>query len=392
MTATQPAELPACACGRTAKKSRLPAGWKRHRDIVWCDACWRARYVLRAITMTVASPPEGMTWQALRAELRELWAETTRCANWMMTELYARDVKRGAADEKMPPMTRVYLYPEARIAFPALPPQTVASLEQSVQKKYRAKRYQVVWTHAASLPTHRYPTPYPVHNQAWSASVEGERPVVSVRLKERRELRLKSGHQFRRQMEAFRRIAAGDAAAGELAIYPQGVALRIKLVAWLERRPAAQDQKDTLTVRTGKDHLLAAINAKDEAIWTYHGDHLPRWAAEHRRQLERWADDSKFEQRPVPAFAERRAAAAVKYHNRMASAAHEIAAQLAGYARRRRFARVLYNDSEKAMCPEFPWARLRDLLFEKLDAFGIELEIVASAAAAEESPGPLAEE
>ena len=56
-----------------------------------------------------------------------------------------------------------------------------------------------------------------------------------------------------------------------------------------------------LRVHTSADSLLVAVNARDEQLWTYHADHLRRWSAEHRAQLQRWADDSKYEQRPVPA-------------------------------------------------------------------------------------------
>jgi hypothetical protein len=80
---------------------------------------------------------------------------------------------------------------------------------------------------------------------------------------------------------------------------------------------------------------------EEEAVETSapNGDHLRRWGAEHRTQLQRWADDSKFEQRPVPSLAERCENAARKYRDRVDSATHEIAAQLAGYADRRHFSR-----------------------------------------------------
>ena len=52
----------------------------------------------------------------------------TAAANWMMTELYAHDVRRHD-EAKMPRMGRQGdLYPEARRRFPGLAPQTVASL------------------------------------------------------------------------------------------------------------------------------------------------------------------------------------------------------------------------------------------------------------------------
>jgi hypothetical protein len=249
----------------------------------------------------------------------------------------------------------------------------------------------VVWTATASLPTYRYPTPFPVPNQGWHATIEADQAIVSVRIGDARyRLRLKRGPQFRRQMEAFRQIAKGGAVAGELAILDHD-GVMVKMAAWLPRAEDKGPRADVLTVRTGKDCLLIAVNAKDEALWRYNGDHLRRWAGEHRTQLPRWSEDQNYEQRPVPAFAQRRKAAVRKFRDRMNSATHEIALQLAGYASRRRFAQVRYDDNDHSYLGDgFPWYRLRSLIAEKLDARGIALE--ASAQPAEETPGPLAEE
>jgi hypothetical protein len=107
--------------------------------------------------MPVASPLD-CSWEELRKALRTMWAQTTAASNWIMTELYARDVRRGS-EEKMPPMARVYLYPEARARFPGLPSVTVASLEQSVQRKYRTGVYPLFWRRLCPLPTDcRFPS------------------------------------------------------------------------------------------------------------------------------------------------------------------------------------------------------------------------------------------
>jgi hypothetical protein len=380
----------------TAKGSaRLPTGWKRLDDAtVYCRDCWTKRYYLRAVTMSVAEPLDA-TWPELRDALKSMWRATTRCSNWMMTQFYTRDVQRDDTMAKLPPMPQLYLYPEARALFPALPSQTVAALEQAHRQKYRAIRYNVLWTCSAALPTFRYPVPFPVHNQSWSAERDsnGERPAVSVRIGDRRFLlRLKGGNQVRRQIAAHDLIASGKAIAGELAIHQKGVgALRVKMVAWLPRTGDAKERHSTLTVKTGTDSLLAAVNAKDEKIWRYNGDHLRRWQAEHSRQLERWSEDAKYENRPVPNFAVRRRDAVRKFRHRMDSATHEIAAQLAGYAERRHYEAVSYDDREKSYCEQFPWFELRRKLAEKLDEKGIRLEF-ASGEAAEENREPLADD
>ena len=75
----------------------------------------------------------------------------------------------------------------------------------------------------------------------------------------------------------------------------------------------------------------------------------------------------------------------------MHSACHEAAAAVAGYADRRRFARVEYrHDASHGYCESFPWYDFEALLREKLDYIGV--EYVASREAATETPGPLAKE
>ena len=337
--------------------------------------------------------PVGEDWAAFREALKEGWTETTAAANWMMTELYARDVRRNG-EEKMPRMARVYLYPEARLRFPKLASQTVVSIENHVQGAYRMARYELIWTCSASLPIHRYPLPLPVHNQSWEAATIEDRPVVRVRLGERWwNLRLKGGPRFKVQNDAYRQMVSGEAVRGELALYrirahdgklgarPNGdqkvkYTVMVKMVAWFRRseKVPAHTATDSLKVLTATDALLVALNARDERVWRYHGDHLRRWVAEHRRMLGRLADDQKAEQRPGPAFADRRSAATVKYRNRMSSAIREIAAQLVGYAVRRGFGVVEFDDSVNDFSPEFPYAALRGQISSKCEAAGLKFD------------------
>lgn len=378
-----------CALARSLPLKRLPRGWKKLAEAAYCENCWRGRYVLRAVAMPVASPLDG-DWKAFRSALREMWRLTSSASNWMVTELYARDVRRGEKDVKMPPMARQYLYPEARKRFPGLPSQSVAALEQAVQAKYRAARYQTIWTAERSLATFRYPVPFAVPNQGWSAAIEEEKPVVSFRLGDQRvRVRLKGGSRFYRQRRAFEAIVRGNAVQGELALYEHGRDVMCKMVAWLERSsPGAPRAASMLSVRTSQEALLVALDPDGERLWRYNGDHLRRWSAEHRAQLQRWSEDSKYEQRPVPAFAERREAAARKYHRRMHSAVQEIGAQLVNYAARRKFAVLRYDDVDESYAP-LPWFELRERIRINCDAAGIRFEH-ASGEVREKVPPPLA--
>jgi len=394
--------------GRTSKgQLRLPRGWKRHPDTVYCDSCWHDRYVLRAVTFPVSGPVDA-DWPEFRDALREAWADSTALHNWAMSQLYTRDLQqtilpaRAEGATKCPPMARCYLYPEATSLFPKIPSVSVAGMLQAIERKYREIRYEVCWTGARSLPTHRYPTPHAAPNQSWRCEYDDEeRPTVSIRIGERRwKLRLRGGRRRARQLAQFRHLANGSAVKGEIAIYrrrageskPDGgdrgrengqrvsYDVMVKMVAWLPR-PTRKDRvprEGTLHVRTAADALLIAVNDADERIWTLHFDHVRRWAAEHRRKLNAWSDDQKAEQRPDPSFAARRAQSVTKNQRRMDTAVKEAARQLANYAKRRRVCGVVYDDSAvydasgNRFVDEFPWHALKERLRVALDEYRIE--------------------
>jgi len=379
-------------CRRLGETERLPHAWKRLGEAIYCEKCWRERYCLRSIALPVVEPV-GEDWAAFREALKDGWTEATAAANWMMTELYARDARRNG-EQKMPRMARVYLYPEARLRFPGLASQSVVSIENHVQAAYRSARYELVWTCSASLPVHRYPLPLPVHNQSWEASTITDRPVVRVRLGDRWwNLRLKGGPRFKPQTEAYRQMVSGEAVRGELALYrirahdgklasrPNGdqkvkYTVMCKMVAWLPRASSISSHPvaDRLKVLTAGDALLVALNDREERVWRYHGDHVRRWVAEHRNRLGRFANDQKAGHWPTASFADRRTAATVKYRNRMSSAIREIAAQLVGYAERCGFGVLEYDDSVNDFSPEFPYAALRGQISSKCGAAGLKFD------------------
>jgi len=172
------------ACDSSKDINRLPQGWKKHKGVVYCHRCWQERYTLRAITIPVVSPIDG-DWPALRQALRPMFAAVTQLSNWLVTEMFIHDVRRDDSLDKMPPMPRMYLYPDARTRFPTLPSRTVASLEHSVGRKYRARRYEVVWACKSSLPTFRHPQPFRVPAQAWMPQLDDGIPIVSLPIGDR---------------------------------------------------------------------------------------------------------------------------------------------------------------------------------------------------------------
>lgn len=371
-----------CRATREKPEKRQPMGWhySGHKLSLFCEDCWNRQNILRAISIPVARPVD-LTWEEFREKLKGLWRLSTQVSNWIMTELYVRDIRREGGQVKMPPRPATYLYPEIRLRFPGLPSNTAAALERSVTARYNALRYDFIWTCAKSIPNHRYPTPFPIPNQAWSVEIVEDHPHVSIPVGngERVALRLKNGGAgFRRQMANLGLIISGAAVQGQMDIYEQGTDVMCKMVAWLPKKPYIE-RADTLFVRSEAESIIVALNVKDEKLWTYNGDQVRRWSAEHRDQLQRWADDSKAEHRPVPPFSERRKKAADKYHMRMQSLTHQIAMLIAGYASRRKFATVRYDDTVKDYCAGFPWANLALKIAEKCSAEGVIFEHVKPA-------------
>lgn len=384
-----------CAACQDHRKSKIrPPGWKVAPDQrLYCQKCWAKRYILRAVTIPVAGPVDG-TWQELRESLRTCFRATTRLSNWAVSELAKADVVRTTEMERLPKMPHVYLYPGARSLVPEIDTGSTVAILHAVERRYRARRYDVVWLAKQSTPNYRYDRAvYPIRSQDWRAQRGADNEaLVNLRLAGRRwTLRLRGGHQFRRQLRSHAQLVDQLAIAAELTLYEQSTGtndnrpgtnrrngggqrvpkrLMCKLVAWLPRS-AAVERSGALYVRTSSDALLVALNVKEERLWIYHADHVRRWVAEHQRRVNRWADDQKAEQRPTAAYQGRREASATKYRRRMDAICHEVSAQLVNYADRRRFAEIHYDDSDQTYCDRLPWSKLRQLIAEKADARGI---------------------
>lgn len=394
------------ACNSTSKRdtARLPRGWHRKGEQVYCTACWGRDYILRAVTMVVASPLD-CTWEELYAELRKLWRSSTAMANWTMTRLRSADPAMPMPSEngrKLPPWKPPYLYPEARKLWPEHPSQSVISVLQSAQRKYNASRFDVVWRHAAALPTFRYPMPYPVHNQGWSASYdtfsgkngEAKCPTVAFRIMEKRvRLRLRGGQEFGRQLGQFAAIASGEAVTGELSIYPmvrRGTAnrgsgeqaartrLMVKMVAWLPKPATTRERKGEAVLSTDETALLVLKTPDGE--WTLHADLAARWQREHARNLQHFSDDTKYEQRRTRRrrrmMARGRDYLVQKHHRRIGTFLQQAAAWTAGKAARANVENVKMDLDPRGRFGSFPWHQLTTLIKQHLSEYGISYEVV----------------
>jgi hypothetical protein len=344
--------------------------------------------------------PIDCEWKELREQLASAWAKSTRLANFLVGELSKADVVRSPGMVRMPKAPNPYLYPLARALIPSLASQSVVALCNTVQRKYNEMRIAVIWRGEASLQRFRYPVPYPIPSQGWKASYLSETekvPIVRVRFDQRTvHLRLRGGHEFRRQLGAFAQIVGGEAVPCQMAIYRKRVTesdsrpgvtsrengggtkaihrIMVKLVAWLPRSARCAGANSTMLVKTSAHEFWCAV-VEGREPWILNADHVRGWIAAHNKRISRLSQDTKYEKR-IPErmrrqINDRLSLMSQKQHDRLATWNHTATAMLVGFAQRQKVMTVEYNDTDKTYLPSFPWFDLRTKLQQKLEAAGI---------------------
>lgn len=336
--------------------------------------------MVRSIIMPVAGPHDR-SWEELREALRTVWMETTRCANWMMTQLYLRDAARATGPREVGRSARVYLYPEARVLFPDLPSQSISALEQRVQSLYRAHRHGVLWKGTRSLPVFRYPAPFATPAQAWKTYEKDGRWYLAIRICDRRwTLRLRGGAQMRHHIERLRQIESGTAEPGDATLYEipahagdhrgrSGTRVMVKVYVWLPKPAPATGI--TLRLKTDRTALLFF----EDTTWRIDAAEMRAvLAADARRRAELAAGATRARHttgRHRAALRRLRTERQQRSHRRIADACRVYAAHAAAYATRLHAAIVEYSDADRSALPHFPWERLRHHIEAKLDERGI---------------------
>ena len=363
----------------------------------------------------IKAGPEGedvpVGWPELRKAVRESCGQATSVTNWIMGRMFAADIARTPEMKRLPKFDFDYktvggpLYHQCREMWPDFRATSVAALMQALQRKYRKKRYEILWTGESSLPSARYPQPYPVHNREWkpllvTAGKEGGDlvPAVDVPLVGGRMLlQLRQGRNWRGQVADFRKFISGEAIKGELAIlikrinsnaHGNGIEERdeggqkvmdhilVKMVGWFPREQCGP-VAGSLILRRDANALLVACRETEKGLGTirqWHWKHLLRWGAEHRRRLQQWSDDRKAEQRRgQPSFASRSEACCLKQRNRTESAQKELAHQITELCLRQRVAELVYDDTDYGYFGDdkWTWSAFETVLTNKLNEFGV---------------------
>jgi len=126
-----------------------------------CVACLHDR--LRAgVRFDLPWLSRSQPWPAFRQALAETWAETTRCANWLLDGVLRARCPRATSDDRLRPMPASYLYPEVARVVPTYrrkasrsctdrPPHLSASGSSSLWTRTRTSRLSV-HRHRSSCP------------------------------------------------------------------------------------------------------------------------------------------------------------------------------------------------------------------------------------------------
>ena len=403
-----------------------------------------SRQAGKLITRSIALPVQEClsgSWADFCRQLHNCWRHSTQLANWAAHEMVRRDVVRTPGLAKLPAYQHLDLYAlafgrqregrprrEGRSPLPVVESQydgaefwegakiAAASLLRRVQQKYVRERGAVVWRRERRSPEYLYPVPFPVHQQAWLAYWdERHRPCVSIRLPgERVSLRLRGGPEFARQLHVFQRIVEGAIRVGELSLCRQGTGGSHRRTS-AERRPGGGQRSSyrimariavrlpvmastavrSALVRTGKDPFIT-LTIEDQPLWALHAPWVLHWIMAHRKFLDDFQDDLKYEKRwpghrrqAMNRYRERRCE---KHHRRMNSFLQETAAQVVGHACRQGVGKLVLDTSDRRFAPEFPWYQLEVCVQNKCDELGMTLETIASGEVVDEAPAPAREE
>lgn len=375
--------------------TRLPRGWKRIGDACYSGDAWHAKYVARAVTIPIVCPvipadagPQSeankVAWDEFRRVISDAWSRATNATAWAYRELLQRDTLRIGGIEKMPklelPQGGLYKIGNEAHEKPWEGwSQSASAILRLAEAKYRAKRYEIVWSGKSRLPDARYPQPYPVPSQGMTLSIDdNDRPRVDFRLPAGRvSVWLRGGKNYRRQRQQIQWLIENPELIGESAIYERGKDVMVKVVGWFPRKDA-RESKGALRVHTDSESLITAFNDADERLFVIHGDRAKEWTVRHTTWLQRQRDDQKMERRnPKRKSRKQREDVTVrckKFHNRIDTFIDQTAAQIAGYADRRKLAKVIYDDRCRDFLGQFPWFRLELGIKTRCESLGIEFE------------------
>lgn len=414
-----------CAlCDLAKDESR---GWKTISGDLHCPDCFRKTFILRTLTVPIASVVAGYDpqdwsqercksgWTAFRAAVREGCRSSVRLANRLLFELAGMDTQPLTTGKKGPKLPKLpedsasilrRLYGIGRAEFADLDSQAVGVIRNKVFSAYKSQRFAIRITGSESLRTYRhFPVPVPQSSQR-SLEVREKQPFLSFRLGgERFTVRLRNGHSplgdYRRAASALECASRGESLLAEYSFrerpISQGRRTRVNgsgdkpvpggawqpteivcsICVWMPRKKNDRTES-TLVVKTGKDALLTALLEDRDHLWSLHEDHARQRIAAYTERLQRFADDTKFERRRPRKnkidIAERRTKIVADHRRWMDDFCHKATAMVIGLAVRNRCGTIVYDDTNREWLDSFPWFKLHSMLQSKCEENSITLD------------------
>ena len=354
--------------------------------------------ITRAITLPIVSPVD-CDWKELREFCGDAWKQSTRMANYMVSEFAKADIVRTPGMEKLPPMEYKNWYPVGRAFIPEMDTRSLCSLQNGLLGKYRKARFNMIWLGEESLPSFRYPYPYPFKGESLKYLLNDQgQPIVSLRLGGKRiQVRLANGPEWHRQMDTYKRIASGEFKGCEASLIrrrastgghrngttekPAGGGNTVHYRVMLKivyKRPPCEDlgRRGMWTIRTSGRKFVESIGAGRP--FNVNARHVKRWIILHEKDRQALSEDLKFEKRWPKANRRRMVEAGrkrcEKHHNRIDTWIHQITSILVNYADRNRFEAVRLDASDRSYFDLFPWSKFETVLQYKLEERGIEFD------------------
>ncbi|MCY2924806.1 MAG: hypothetical protein NT031_05105 [Planctomycetota bacterium] len=425
-TDMEPVEFTCGRCGakglskvKLSGKAHYPRNWKPYNGVLTCEKCRRRLY--HTITLSWRIKGCASATNVFRSAkygfdliryLEPLWLEAKQAADLAVVELL-RQEELPIRDGQFGLLDQTKVTERLKTVFPHLPKHAVDAMMMRIMFEYRKHRYDVLVRGDHSTLTHKYGYPILIRKGKWSTcSISDDMPAPRIQIimgkeegtllkgknsNQRLTLELCGGAGYARYVTAFKKLLTGEAVGGELAlkgVKPAGLPrsatelyanLRLELPT-----PAAQESHGALYVATDDKSFLYA-RVKDHRLWRFNADQLPKefkalewklkkvpgWIERHDERLQRLADDLKFELRTDSASSEAIAVVRERFverqHDRINDFIETVSGAVANYARRRRFAQIVYNDQRRKAFggAHFPWFLLQERLRQKTEAHGL---------------------
>jgi hypothetical protein len=152
-------------------------------------------------------------------------------------------------------------------------------------------------------------------------------------------------------------------------------------IAYSREVYAGSEEGKICEAATGKEPFLTLNDG--QVGWVLHAPWVQQWIVSHRRFLDQFADDLKFEKRWPSAqrrrMNRRRERGCDKQNNRLKTFIQQTAAQVAGWVGRRKCQVLVWNDKDRSFAELFPWHMLRASLESKCDEAGLVFRVASGA-------------